>query len=478
MKRNIKLIIICMLFSVLWICLGFTASATSDNYPENVSGFIQTDASADTAVISWNKVEGAEKYKVYRYDSQKKKYVSYEILTDNTCEITGLEAGKNYRFKVKAINTVDSKNYYSKNSAFLTVKTSPEKVEKLTCTNKKKKSFKLKWNEVSKADGYQVYILNEETDKWKAYKTTENTEITLKKEGIYKVSAYRIIGEKKYFGAKSAKKTCSFKAVKSKSGVFTFTCYGRGHGVGMSQRGAEALAQKGWKYDEILTHYYKDTKIKKDKKMPSKVKYGGKKYSLKQYLQRVVQAEIGGYVSYETVKAQVVACYTYAKSKNFDIKSYEHAFSSKAAVSDKVKKAVNKVMGEYVSYKGKTCITPYHALSAGKTSSSLNAWGVDYPYLEQVSSSSDRKNSDWKRTYTVSSEEIKAKAKEAYGIELKGDPSKWIKILEHDGAVSSYIGYVEKIRIGSETISGEQFRAKILGYKIRSHCYTVSYTPD
>lgn len=38
---------------------------------------------------------------------------------------------------------------------------------------------------------------------------------------------------------------------------------GYGHGVGMSQYGAQGMAIDGFKYDEILKHYYTDTKINK-----------------------------------------------------------------------------------------------------------------------------------------------------------------------------------------------------------------------
>ncbi len=41
-----------------------------------------------------------------------------------------------------------------------------------------------------------------------------------------------------------------------------FKVKGYGHGVGMSQWGAEGMAQKNYKYDEILFHYYTDTQIK------------------------------------------------------------------------------------------------------------------------------------------------------------------------------------------------------------------------
>lgn len=38
---------------------------------------------------------------------------------------------------------------------------------------------------------------------------------------------------------------------------------GYGHGVGMSQYGAEGMAQAGYTYDEILKHYYQGVEIKK-----------------------------------------------------------------------------------------------------------------------------------------------------------------------------------------------------------------------
>lgn len=40
-----------------------------------------------------------------------------------------------------------------------------------------------------------------------------------------------------------------------------FTVYGYGHGVGMSQYGANEMAKKGITYEEILEHYYKGIKI-------------------------------------------------------------------------------------------------------------------------------------------------------------------------------------------------------------------------
>lgn len=55
-------------------------------------------------------------------------------------------------------------------------------------------------------------------------------------------------------------KSASF-SVKYEDGKFVFTVSGYGHGVGMSQYGANEMAKKGNTYDEILTHYYKNAAI-------------------------------------------------------------------------------------------------------------------------------------------------------------------------------------------------------------------------
>lgn len=54
--------------------------------------------------------------------------------------------------------------------------------------------------------------------------------------------------------------------VKQNGDDLIFTTKGYGHGVGMSQYGANYMAQEGYKYDEILKHYYQGVKIEANKK--------------------------------------------------------------------------------------------------------------------------------------------------------------------------------------------------------------------
>ncbi len=57
-------------------------------------------------------------------------------------------------------------------------------------------------------------------------------------------------------------KSTKFK-VKYRKKKFIFYGSGSGHGVGLSQWGAKGMADAGYKYNKILRHYYKGTKIKK-----------------------------------------------------------------------------------------------------------------------------------------------------------------------------------------------------------------------
>ncbi len=57
-------------------------------------------------------------------------------------------------------------------------------------------------------------------------------------------------------------KSCDFEYEKTADG-YVFTVHGYGHGVGMSQYGANEMAKNGSTYKEILTHYYSGVKIEK-----------------------------------------------------------------------------------------------------------------------------------------------------------------------------------------------------------------------
>ena len=55
----------------------------------------------------------------------------------------------------------------------------------------------------------------------------------------------------------------TFFNITKNNNIIKISYKGYGHGVGMSQYGAQAMALKKYKYNQILYHYYKNTKLKK-----------------------------------------------------------------------------------------------------------------------------------------------------------------------------------------------------------------------
>lgn len=273
--------------------------------------------------------------------------------------------------------------------------------------------------------------------------------------------------------------------VASTRGLFTFYVFGYGHGVGMSQVGANYLAQQGWTAPEILAHYYYDpnAKIVTGEKYPEKITYNGSQYDTREYLASALESEMGSSFSYEALKAQAIALYTFAKYNSYNLSQDAHAYGKTA--SELCYRVVDEVMktGYYIAYGNDVAVTPFHAMSAGVTTSYYNVWGkgigATVPYLAGGRKSyGDYLDSNFKSVYTISSEDLKAIVKDKLNVDLSGDPATWLSIVTHDKAVREDIGYVSSINVGGSIITGNEFRIKVLEGKIRSHCFTIVYTPQ
>ncbi len=273
----------------------------------------------------------------------------------------------------------------------------------------------------------------------------------------------------------------------STKGKFVFTVYGFGHGVGMSQLGAIAMANSGKKYDDILKHYYPGINILADASTPATIVKGGVTMSLLEYLCKVVKQEIGSNSPLEALKAQAVAAYSFTKAnKTYDGQAFDSGFRYSGSDVEKAVMAVlnmtspsdtPKAMCCY--YAGQPANTVYFASSAGKTTSSATVWGGSIPYLNGGVSSPEQVPESTK-TYT--SDEMKAMitawaAKKGKSVNLGSDPATWIQIKEHDMARGSKCGYVTRITVGGVDMMGNTFRTGVLDYGIRSHCFTITYIP-
>jgi stage II sporulation protein D len=200
--------------------------------------------------------------------------------------------------------------------------------------------------------------------------------------------------------------------------------------------------------------------------------------------------ELGGGFSMETIKAQVIACYTnikYCSAKGIPdvlLLSKEDAKTKWGNKYDtywkKIDEAVTAVEGLYITRDTKNPIMAvFHVSCAGKTETATNVWGGTkdnfgntLSYLSSVDSSWDYKcklATNYKLEVNFTSDEIKKLALESeFKISLSGDPSVWFKIISLDSA-----GYVAQIQIGNATVTGRDVREKMLS--LRSAAFTVGY---
>lgn len=273
-------------------------------------------------------------------------------------------------------------------------------------------------------------------------------------------------------------------------GTFIFRVYGYGHGVGMSQHGAMAMAANGDTYEKILTHYYPGTTVKTEASTPATIKYGGVDIPIVEYLCKTTKQEMGySSAGKEALKAQMATIYTYAKHNGFEVKRSQHAYADNFDfIGSKIYEACLEYLGmstaedtpvaKYVDYNGKAANTVYFASSAGKTASASSVWSANtYPYLNGGVSSSETVDTSTKE---ISAAEMK-KLIESYAkdnnasITLSDNPAEWLEILSHDSAYSSGIGYITELRMGNVKIKGNAFRCYVLDFKIKSHCFTFEY---
>lgn len=75
-----------------------------------------------TASLSWEKVDGATKYQIYRATSKNGKYSKIAITKERTYENTSLKKNKTYYYKVRAYYVKAGKNIYGSYSNVKSVK--------------------------------------------------------------------------------------------------------------------------------------------------------------------------------------------------------------------------------------------------------------------------------------------------------------------------------------------------------------------
>lgn len=161
--------------------------------------------------IQWSKNGGnVTGYKVYYYDYSKGKWIYSGKTSKTNYTIKKLASGTTYKFRVRAYKTIDGTQYFGSYSEKIKISTTPSatKLKSLTTKNLK---VTAKWNKVTGATGYEIYMSTSKNKGYSKIKTISKastvsyTKGSLKKNKTYyfKIRTYRTVNGKKIYSSYS-----------------------------------------------------------------------------------------------------------------------------------------------------------------------------------------------------------------------------------------------------------------------------------
>lgn len=173
-----------------------TFEATEDAEPLEMYLYI-SNLKWNSVDMMWTQVDGADKYRIYKYNTSKGIYEKYKDISGTSATVTGLKGSRSYRFCVAALDTSwgDAVELVRSDEAvFTTPKKPSDKLAAptgLTASARTQKTVTLKWNTVKGADGYRVYKYNVSKGKFLKYKDV--TKATCKVSGLKAGTTYKFM---------------------------------------------------------------------------------------------------------------------------------------------------------------------------------------------------------------------------------------------------------------------------------------------
>ncbi len=257
--------------------------------------------------------------------------------------------------------------------------------------------------------------------------------------------------------------------IDAQPGEFAIVTYGWGHGVGMSQNGANYYAMySGWTYQDILFHYYPGTYLMNTGLAETEtLTIGGVTGDVLSLISQVVFNEVGCTMSYEAIKAQAVAAYTYCKYNG----NNGNDLILKPHPPQNVVDACAEVLGQALYYDDDYALTMFTASSGGVTANCYEVFWADLPYLRSVPSDYDAAYDPHYGTVTyIDDFQLRNMIQKAYGLKLSDDPTQWLQ-----PSYSAETGYVTSVNIDNQiTVRGYEFK---LALGLKCSKFNVFYCP-
>lgn len=189
----------------------YSSALTAPTLPAQVTNVRVDKQTGKTVSLAWDSVNGADGYRIYRYNSDSDSYEELDTVgADRTSyEVTGLASACEYRFKIRASKTMNANTYWGEYSEKVVAVTKPDKVAELSARTLGASEIELTWKKSSHVTGYQIYRLDGQTGKYVKIATVEESmpasytdcKLSAAMEYSYKVRAYKNFEGTSYYGS-------------------------------------------------------------------------------------------------------------------------------------------------------------------------------------------------------------------------------------------------------------------------------------
>lgn len=179
-----------------------------------VKGLKSSSVKYNSLKLAWTKQGYADGYQICNSSSKVVKTVK-----KNSASITGLSAGKTYKYKVRSyVRNADGTKSYGAFSSVLSV-TTKLRTPTVKVVSNAKGQARISWSKVSGASGYEIYYKKSSKAKYKKLKTVNNPNVRVctvrgMKSGdraYFRIRAFRKNGSKKVYSALNPLKVITVK---------------------------------------------------------------------------------------------------------------------------------------------------------------------------------------------------------------------------------------------------------------------------
>lgn len=148
-------------------------------YPSNPNLTSVTSVEYNAIELKWDKVDGANGYKIYRKLPSDKNYKELITLYEQTDKYTDqtVTCGTTYQYIIRSFRYENGKTYTSGNSSAVSCKAVPP-VVKVKVASTGYNSLNVSWEKVNGATGYRIYFKKDNAKNWTTLATFENGSLT------------------------------------------------------------------------------------------------------------------------------------------------------------------------------------------------------------------------------------------------------------------------------------------------------------